>query len=163
MKKPKISGTVPTQTAAAKRLDVTTKTLRNWRTEGCPGFNPDGSVNLLEVEKWLNVRNRERRGPADLKEEEALERIRKLRLANDRFEARLVERAWVIERFHRYGGLLEAIRLKSEAEHPLRFAAAVGDVTACRVVVQGMWDEIKRALADGMGEAFDEATKGPNE
>jgi len=43
--------------------------------------------------------------------------------------------------------------MKSEAEHPLLFAAAAGDVAACREVVRKIWDEIAVAL-NGMKEAF---------
>jgi hypothetical protein len=49
---------------------------------------------------------------------------------------RLVDRAWVAERIQRAAGELNGFRIKSEAEHPTRFAAAAGDVAMCRSVVR---------------------------
>jgi len=65
----------------------------------------------------------------------------------------LIGRAWMAERVHIAAGRVDAYRMKSEAEHPLLFAAAAGDVAACREVVRKIWDEIAVAL-NGMKEAF---------
>lgn len=54
----------------------------------------------------------------------------------------LVRRAAINERFQRLGGEVQGIRVLSEAEDPLRFAAAGGDVALCRTHVRAMWDKI---------------------
>ncbi len=149
------SQVIQTQKAAAKRLGVSARTLRNWRAEGCPGFGSDGTVDLAQVMPWAEKRLVGREGAADSKEEKLREEIRKLRLANDAREGRLVERAWVGERVQRAAGELNAFRAKSEAEHPTKFAATTGDVAMCRSIVRGIWDEIFREL-ELLAKHFDE-------
>ncbi len=135
-------GIVPTQRAAATRLKVTTKTIRSWRAEGAPGFESDGSINLHLLVEWVEKRRELREGSSSAKDEKTLEEIRKLRLANDRVEGRLVDRAWVAGRIQKMFGDVNAFRIKSEAEHPTKFAAAAGDVPLCRTYVRGIWDQI---------------------
>jgi|GEM_PF-2243347 hypothetical protein len=75
------------------------------------------------------------------------------RRENEVARGALIGRAWMAERVHIAAGRVDAYRMKSEAEHPLLFAAAAGDVAACREVVRKIWDEIAVAL-NGMKEAF---------
>jgi hypothetical protein len=79
-------------------------------------------------------------GGGDMKEQKTAEEVRKLRLANDLKEGRLIERARVAEMIRRAGGELATFRARSEAEHPTRIPD--GDIAAKRVVVQSIWDEI---------------------
>ena len=74
------------------------------------------------------------------------ERHRKLKLENDETEKTLIKREWMAERVHLAAGKVDAFRQKSEAEHPLLFAAAAGDVAACRAVVRKIWDEVMASL-----------------
>ncbi len=72
----------------------------------------------------------------------AKENGRRLKIANDEKEGQLVDRAWVGARLQRAAGELNAFRSRSESEHPMRFAAAAGDVALCRSVLRGIWSEI---------------------
>ena len=132
--------------AAATVLKCTARTLHNWRAEGCPGFEPDGNVDVAQVRRWAEVKLKDRADGSDSKQDKLLEEIRKLRLANDAREGRLVERGWVVERIQRMFGDVNAFRAKSEAEHPTKFAAAAGDVAHCRTIVRGIWDSVMSDL-----------------
>ena len=144
---PKItSQVVRSLKAAADLLKCTTRTLQNYRTEGLPGFAADGTVNLALLRPAIEARLNARTGLRDSKEEKLLEEIRRLRIANDTKEGRLVERSWVAERIQRAAGEMNAFRAKSEAEHPMKFAAAAGDVAHCRTIVRGVWDDIFSAV-----------------
>lgn len=152
------SGLVSTQNAAAKRLGTTTKTLRAWRAEGAPGFAADGSIRLAELGAWVEARKKDKAGSADSKETKLMEEIRKLRIANDRQEGRVIERAIVAERIQRAAGELNSFRTKSEAEHPNRFASAAGDIALCRTIVRGIWDEIFAGMGT-LAKHFEEGAR----
>ena len=138
------TGIVESIAAAARATGKTPKTLRAWRAEGreLAGFLADGRVDLGKLSTFANARTRKRDGSSKKKEAELFEKIRKLKLANDRTEGKLIERALARERIQRMFADINAARLKSEAEHPTRFAAAAGDVAACRTIVRGIWDDI---------------------
>ena len=128
--------------AAAKLMGIDRGTLENWRDEGCPGI-PPAKFSKAAVLRWAAAKGkRAADAGGDLKSRKTTEEIRKLRIANDAKEGRLVDRAWVAERIQRAAGELNGFRIKSEAEHPTRFAAAAGDVAMCRSVVRGIWDDI---------------------
>jgi hypothetical protein len=146
---------MPSMAAAARVLKVTARTLRNWRTEGCPGFEPDGRVDVAQVAAWAEKKLADRRGTVDIREEKILEEIRRLRIANDAREGRLVERAWVGEKLLLAAGDLNSYRAKSEAEHAMLFSAAAGDPVECRVVLCTIWDEIMRVHAE-LAKHFEE-------
>jgi len=146
-----------TVTAIAIELGVSRKTLESWRHQGCPGIPPD-DANLGAILRWSD-RNGKRAGKVGeksvhRKEEKLAEEIRKLKIANDAKEGALISRAWVAERIQRAAGELNAARTKSEAEHPMRFAAAAGDVAATRTIVRGIWDDIFNAL-HSLGSHFE--------
>ena len=74
---------------------------------------------------------------------------------NDVAKGELISRAWMAERVHIAAGKFDSWRHQSEAEHPLQFAAAAGDVAACREVVRKIWDEgmgFLNSLADDFKE-----------
>lgn len=150
-------GIAETQSAAAAAMGVTVKTIRAWKVEGsiAAGFRPDGTVDLDKLQVWQAARRVKRTGSIDAKETKTHEEIRKLRLANDAREGRLIERAWMAEKIQRCAGDLNQFRAKSEAEHPLRFAAAAGDVAACREVLRVIWDEIF-SYHQGLSKHFEE-------
>jgi hypothetical protein len=154
-KKTRSTATTSTLKGAARLLGVDRGTLENWRDEGCPGL-PPAKFSRAAVLRWAAMKGKRAvDAGGDLKSRKTAEEIRKLRLANDTREGRLVERAWVAERIQRAAGELNAFRSKSEAEHPVRFAAAAGDVAACRTVVRGIWDEIFTGL-EGLKKHFAE-------
>jgi hypothetical protein len=146
--KPAKSSPVSPDVAASQREDaealgVTPRTIRNWRDAGAPGFRPDGTVEDREALKaWAAEQEETRKGSARGIEAERDQKIRKLKLANDKAEGRLIERAVVAERMQRAAGDLNSFRAKSEAEHAMRFAAANGDPAKCREVLRMIWDEI---------------------
>ena len=138
------NGVVKTQNAAASAFKVSARTISSWKAEGGEeaGFRPDGTVDLKILGEWVRRRLAARNGPMEAKEQKILEEIRKLKLANDAKERTLISRAWMAERIHIAAGKVDGFRQKSEAEHPLLFAAAAGDVPACREVVRKIWDEV---------------------
>lgn len=137
---------VPSMSAAARVLKVTARTLRNWRQEGCPGFVPDGRVDVAQVRAWAEKKLGERRGSVDVREEKILEEIRRLRIANDAKEGRLVERVWVASRMQSAAGDLNTLRAKWEAEMPVKFSETNGDVAECRTILRGIFDEVFRNI-----------------
>lgn len=134
--------------AAAKGIPLPMAVLKAAKAAGCPAFRSN-RVYADELVRWL-AKHPEVLATVgtegDPKAQKLFEEIRKLRIANDAKEGRLVERAWVAERIQRAAGELNAIRLKSEAEHPMRFAAAGNDVPMCRTITRGMWDEITTSI-----------------
>ena len=132
--------------AAATLFPCTTRTLQNYRAEGCPGFHADGSIDLALVRPWVEARLAERKGSLGTKEEKLLEEIRKLRIANDAKEGRLIERAWVAGKIQAAAGELNKYRSKSESVHPKNFAEAANDMAKCRTILRGVWDEIFAAV-----------------
>ena len=108
-----------------------------------------GRIDIAKVKAWVesNAEKLEQSSQdLPLKEQKLAEEVRKLRIRNDRDAGKLVELAWINERFQRFGGELHAIRSKSESEHPVNFGAAAGDVAACRSVLRGIWDDIMKAM-----------------
>ena len=139
---------ITTITQLSTELKTDRKTLETWRRQGCPGLPPD-AVDVAAIQAWAAANGKRAgdvSGAGNSKEAKLLEEIRKLRIANDAKEGALVARAWVAERIQRAAGDLNSARTKSEAEHPLLFAAAAGDVAATRTIVRGIWDDIFTAL-----------------
>ena len=125
--------------AAGLRLPL--RIVKAAKGAGCPAFSSN-RVFGDELLEWLNKHPEIFNISADPRDEKIREEIRKLKIANDAKEGALVSRAWVAERMQRTAGEVNALRIKSEAEHPKRFAAAAGDIAACRSIVRGVWDDI---------------------
>lgn len=134
--------------AAAKACRLTPRTLRNLRAENFPGFRPDGTVDLDVFRTAYRLRKASRSGPVELRARKLRAECERLELANAVKRDTLISRAWMAARIHEAAGRIDSFRLKSEAEHPLMFAAAAGDVPACRAVVQKIWDEIMAVHED---------------
>ena len=137
-----------TITALSVELKTDRKTLETWRRQGCPGLPPN-EIDMEAIKSWAAANGKRAgdvSGAGNSKEAKLIEEIRKLKIANDAKEGALVPRAWVAERIQRAAGELNAARTKSEAEHPLLFAAAAGDVAATRTIVRGIWDDIFMSL-----------------
>lgn len=149
---------VPSMSAAARVLKVTSRTLRNWRAERCPGFEPDGRVDVAHVRAWAEKRLDDKRGTVDVREEKILEEIRRLRIANDAKEGRLVERVWVAARMQQAAGELNTLRAKWEAEMPMKFAETNGEITECRTILRGIFDAIF-ASVQSLAKHFEEDTR----
>jgi len=154
----------PTAAETSQRDDaaffkVTTRTIRNWRDAGAPGFRADGTIEDRDaLAAWVAEHEAERKGSTRGIEAERDQKIRKLKLANDRFEGRMIERAVVAERMQKAAGDLNSFRAKSEAEHPMRFAAAADDPAKCREVLRVIWDEIFSNI-NGLSRHFTEPGK----
>ena len=130
--------------AAGMRLDV--EILKAAKAGGCPAFSSN-RVHEQELRDWLQAHPEVAKAKiTGYRMKIDKERYRKLTLENDENEKRLVPRAWVAERMQLAAGKVDAFRQKSEAEHPLLFAAAAGDVPACRAVVCRIWDEVIASL-----------------
>jgi hypothetical protein len=142
---------------AARAFGVTARSIRDWKVAGgeAAGFRPDGTTDLDMLFTWLEARKADRDGKLSLRDQKIIEEIRKLRIASDEKEKMLVNRAWVAGQIQAAAGEVAALRVKSEAEHPMRFAAAAGDVAACREIVRGVWDEILVSI-QGLGRHLSE-------
>lgn len=116
--------------------------------------------------KWRQARaERTGRGDPVLRKLRAEKLRGEIRILADRHKAEqrenqtkageLISRAWMAERIHASAGEVDAYRIKSENEDPLLFAAAAGDVPACREVVRKIWTNIFVAL-NNMKKHFDE-------
>lgn len=138
------------QVAAAALEALTGLTDRRHRQLAKAGYFPPPVRGVYELAPTLRGLFRYYReaahGGAALRERKMEEEIRGRKLRNDNYAGRLVERAWVAERIQRAAGELHAFRAKSEMEHPMRFAAAAGDVPMCRTVLRGVWDEVFKGI-----------------
>ena len=137
---------------AAAMGGVPLATVKAAKAAGCPAFR-GSRVALNELATWLKA------NPGVAKAKDTTwrnkidkERHRKFKMENDLREGELIERAWMASRIHVAAGKVDAFRVKSEAEHPLLFAAAAGDVPACRAVVQTIWNEVFAAMQSLEGE-----------
>lgn len=141
--------------AAATALKLPRRVIQNAKRAGCEAFQ-GSRVKEAELLAWLEANPQAvDAASADPRDEKLREEIRKLRIANDAKEGRLIERAWMAERLQRCAGRLNTFRAKSEAEHPTRFAAANGDVAATRTILRGIWDEICRDI-ESLAAEFEE-------
>lgn len=140
-RKPKETPTKLTDDAAAKRYGVSERTVRRWRRDGAPLDDPKA------MGEWLAQRRQLPPGAvpglAEAKLAEVEERVRRLRLANDQTEGRLVSRAWVCERIQRMCAELTSLEHESLSNHPLQLAKAGCDVAAAREALRETWGSIR--------------------
>lgn len=141
--------------AAASALKLPMRVIQGAKTAGCTAFRSN-RVYESELLTWLEAHPETFVSAAnDPKGELTFEQIRKLRIANDAKEGRLVERAWVAARMQQAAAELNNLRAKWEAEMPLRFAAAAGDVVECRAVLRVIMDEIMAGM-QSLAKHFEE-------
>lgn len=152
--------------AASKVMGIPMPMLRAAKDGGCQGFRY-GRVHGAEVREWLAANpdakgvNKERTATG-MKAKLVKEQWRKLKIVNDQREGRLIQRAWVAERFRVAGSEMQSMRVRSEQEDPMRFARFCpgADVAACRSIVRGIWDGIFASMAS-LGKHFDEGPGAP--
>ena len=135
--------------AAAAKLERPIQWIVRAKDAGVDAFKANGSVILAPVKEWIeaNLEMLEStKGELPLKDQKLVEEVRRIRTYNDREDGKLIERAWVRERFHRYGGELAAIRAKAEAEDPVRFAETGSDIALIRSEYRKTWDAIMIAV-----------------
>jgi len=131
--------------AAAAKLERPIQWIVRAKDSGVDAFKANGSVILAPVKEWIESNLEELMASKDelpRKEQKLAEEIRRLQIRNDRDIGKLIPRAWVNERIQRIAGDINATRAKSESEDALLFAAAMGDVPKCRVIVRTIWDRI---------------------
>lgn len=150
--------------AASAALGIPLNVLKWAKGKGCPAFKSNRVVSD-DLLPWLSANKPDEKQldeEISSKEQKTREEVRKLKLANDLKEGKLITRAWVVERFNRAAGEIHAARSKSEAEHPLLFSAAAGDVAGCRTILRGIWSDIFAkigALAEHFSEGEDDAVQ----
>lgn len=144
--------------AAAAGLRLPLRVLQAAKRAGCTAFRSN-RVYASELLAWLeaNPAAIEMAGE-DPRDEKIREEIRKLRIANDAKEGRLVERAWVGEKMQRAAGELNTLRAKWEAEMPLKFAETMGDIPECRTILRGIFDDVFREVQK-LSKHFEEEAK----
>lgn len=140
------SGIAKSHTAAAVALHVTPRTIRDLKAEGLPGFRADGTVNLDLLYPAYLARKKKSAGSESLKDRKIRVECETKELALAAKRRELISRSWMAERIHAAAGKVDAFRLKSEAEHPLLFAAHADNVPACREIVRKIWDEIMASM-----------------
>ena len=150
--------------AAAARTGETLATIKAAKAEGCPAFKPGNRIHIAELVAWLALHPEVRKKSAgtNLDNKIKAERLRKFKMENDERDDLLVKKEWVSERLHLAAGKVDAFRQKSEAEHPLLFAAAMGDVAQCREVVRKIWDEVMASM-NSLKSEFSRKGKEPRE
>lgn len=150
-------GTAVSLIEVAERLEVPKTWVKEALANGVPR-TPGGRIKIEEINQWIEANRDKLLQLADklpLKEQKTAEEVRKLKIANDLKSAKLIERAWVNERFLKLGGEINAIRSKSEAEDAVKFGEASGDIAKCRTVLRGIWDDIFTKLSEA-GKHFEE-------
>jgi hypothetical protein len=135
----------PSIANCASRTGIPETVLKKAKAAGCPAFDAGSRVHLAKFLPWIFAReDADGKDWGDtLKKFQALRQEVKLKQE----EGELIDRAWMAGRIHAAAGKVDALRIKSEAEHPLLFAAAAGDVPACRAVIQQIWDEIISSIS----------------
>lgn len=144
--KPRRAGSIK---AAAGMLECPPTWISKAKEAGVAAFTANGTVDVDKVKAWIDANAAELEASSDqlsLKEQKLAEQVRQLRLRNDREAGKLVEIAWVAERFQRFAGEINAIRVKSESEDAPKFAETNGDIPRCRSVLRGIWDQIMRDM-----------------
>ena len=155
MKKKRTPKTTPKTNVAdlARLYCVAPRTIARWRAAGAPLTDPK------EMETWLCARRQVPAGAlpslAEARLAETLERVRRLRIANERDEGTLVDRGWVCSKIAIMCGELKCLEHRSLEEHPLRLAAAGHDVAQCRSVLRGVWGQLHDML-QSLGESLKE-------
>lgn len=144
--------------AAATALKLPRRVIQNAKRAGCDAFQ-GSRVREAELIAWLSEHPDAIDAASDDPRDEKLrEEIRKLRIANDAKEGRLIERAWMAERVQRCAGRYNAARARWEAELPPIIAAAGGDVARVREVFKTkVVDEIAQFLTSLASEFEDAA------
>ncbi len=150
------TGIAKSYAAAARACKLTPRTIRDLKAEGFPGIKVDGTVDLDAFWPAYLRRKAEKTGPADARYRKLTAEAERVELYVAEKKRTLISRAWMAERIHAAAGKVNGFRIKSEAEHPLCFAAAGNDVPKCREVIGTIWDEILAAM-NGLSRDFDEA------
>lgn len=138
---------------AATGLGIELRVLKAAKRAGCPGFR-GSRVYGSEVKAWLAEHPQVGKA-SDLRERKLRAECDKIETANAVKKRELISRAWMAERVHVAFGKIDAFQQKSEAEHPLLFAAAADNVVQCREVIRKIWDEIKDSIQT-LGKEFKE-------
>lgn len=119
---------------AASKLGLDRDLVSTAKAAGCSAFNSNGTVDGEVLKAWLaDPANMKALGDStSLKEKELYERWRKLKIANDKTEGRLIERNRVAETVQRLGAKVQELLLQKLCnEYP---AAVAGlDVAQARV------------------------------
>lgn len=156
--------TYPSIKAASAGARIPYGLMREWKASGLPGFDRNGEVRLAEVlEAVFAKTSADLTPPAGMRSwREVLTKAQAERqqVKLDQERSRLIDRSWMASKLNLAGLGMHAAYHKSIAEHPTRFAAAAGDVAACREVLRGIWDDLFRAH-QALAEHFAE-TNQPN-
>ena len=139
----------PSHAAASSGLGVDPEVVKRASDLGCPAFS-GGRVHRATFKKWIADHPSEllaATGSKGLRDEVLKQQARRLRLANDLKEGRLVLRALVSETHARILG-----RFRFELEQKLRnefpMAVAGQDVPSCRIYGTRLADQLMAILYD---------------
>lgn len=127
---------------AAAVLDVDRQTLKRAKEAGCPAF-VGSRVQEKEFLRWISDNPDKLAAPegATLDDQKTAEQIRKLRIENDRTEAKLILKATIEQRLHEiHSAQLKILRQRLENEYPT--AVAGMDPAQARVYGKRLVDEI---------------------
>ena len=144
--------------AAASKLERPIQWIVRAKDAGVDAFKANGSVILAPVKEWIEANLEMLESTKDelpLKEQKLVEEVRRIRTYNDREDGKLIERAWVRERFYRFAGEWAAICSKAEAEDPVRLADVGSDIALLRSAYRVTLDNLTMALRNATHH-FDE-------
>lgn len=139
----------------AQKEGITLAMLKAMKGLGCRAFNANNTITEKILDEWLDVpENQEalERESHGIKGKIDFETWRKLRIANDLKEKKLVQRSDVcatIERLHRR--IFPMLETKLTKEYPTAVAPTPEDAPRCRIMGQNLLDAIMvewRSFAD---------------
>jgi phage terminase Nu1 subunit (DNA packaging protein) len=136
-----------TLVATANIFKVSVRTISTWKAEGREeaGFRADGTVCIRQLRAWRAQRQRIRRCDPDLLEQ----KIRKLKIANDRTESSLISREFMRNACESMIADIKP-RIPSIIDgHVKRFPSTeAAGVESNRKVLQEIWDYISEKLQE---------------
>lgn len=136
--------------AAAAMLGYPVEWIKAAKHAGVPGFAANGRVPLKETKEWIEA-NKDKlsapQNPSNLKEQKLAEEVRKLKIANDLKQSKLVEVSWVCERMAELGGRFNTIEAEVLKEAPQRQASAGDDIARHREILRGIIAEFRDAFS----------------
>jgi hypothetical protein len=138
--------------------------LHTYKREHPAPFKPNGTVDLHALRAWM-AKTGKRGSESPTLERARLavltETARILKMQNDVKSGALIERAFIISAFAKLAAELNAIRLQSEEQAPIRLAAAGGDIPRTREVFRTVLDEFMLAIR-GLAKFWEETQHAPS-
>lgn len=137
---------VESLTAAASVLKIGVETVKKAKSLGCPAFKPGNRIDTGELKKWIAENAGAMSTQAlSLTDQKLNEEIRKLRIANDVKEGKLVAKASGLKVIEQISAVIHVLlETKLESEYPSVVAGL--EVQAARVYGRRLGDSIRMEI-----------------